>query len=191
MDEATATTRLEAMTAWDSEPTLTSGQITALVAAARRTDDSFRWATDDTSWAALTAYALATRRAPITRNGHLYEVSTAGTSGASEPTWPTDAGSTVVDGTVSWTEVGASWSPTYDLNAAAAEGWRWKAAKVAGEFDFNTDQQTFNRTGKHVQCLAMAEHYQKRVSGSIRVKASLPILTPPIIPIPADDSFTD
>ena len=33
MDEATAATRLEAMTAWDSEPTLTSGQITALLAA--------------------------------------------------------------------------------------------------------------------------------------------------------------
>jgi len=178
------------MTAWDSEPTLTSGQITVLVAAARRADDTFRWFADDTSWAATTVYTLTTRRAPLTRNGHLYEVSTAGASGASEPTWPTASGGTVVDGTVTWTEVGASWSPTYDLNAAAAEGWRWKAAKVAGEFDFGTDQQQFDRTGKHAQCLAMAEHYQKRVSGSIRVKGALPILTPPVIPIPADDSFT-
>jgi len=91
---------------------------------------------------------------------------------------------------VTWTEVGASWSPTYDLNAAAAEGWRWKAAKVAGEFDFNTDQQSFTRSDKHAQCLAMAAHYAKRVTGSIRVKGSLPILTPPVVPIPADDGFT-
>jgi len=190
MDEATARTRLEAMTAWDSEPTLSSGQLDTLVAFARRTDDAFRWITDDTSWAATTAYTLTTKRAPLTRNGHVYEVTTAGTSGASEPTWPTTAGGTVVDGTVHWAEAGGSWSPTYDLNAAAAEGWRWKAAKVAGEFDFSTDQQDFSRSNKHTQCLAMAEHYQKRVSGSVRVKGSLPILTPPIIPIPADDSFT-
>jgi hypothetical protein len=191
MDEATATTRLQSMTAWDSEPALTSDQITALVAFARRADDTFRWVDDDASWAASTAYALADRRAPLTRNGHVYQVSTAGTSGSSEPTWPTSAGATVVDGTVTWTEAGGSWAPTYDLNAAAAEGWRWKAAKVAGEFDFGTDQQTFDRTGKHDQCMAMALHYQKRVSGSIRVASSLPILTPPIIPIPADDTFTD
>lgn len=190
MDEATARARIESMTAWDSEPALSQDQIDALVAFARRADDTFRWVDDDTSWTATTAYSLATRRAPLTRNGHLYEVTTAGTSGSSEPAWPTTAGGTVVDGSVHWTEVGGSWSPTYDLNAAAAEGWRWKAAKVAGEFDFSTDQQTFDRTGKHAQCLAMAEHYQKRVSGSIRVKGSLPILTPPVVPIPADDSFT-
>lgn len=189
MDEATATTRLQAMTAWDSEPTLTSGQVTTLVATARRADSSRRWYADDTSWAATTAYTLATRRAPLTRNGHLYEVSTAGTSGASEPAWPTTSAGTVIDGTVHWTEVGGSWTPTYDLNAAAAEGWRWKAAKVAGEFDFNTDQQDFSRSQKHAACLAMAEHYQKRVSGSIKVGTGLPIIPPPIVLIPTEEPF--
>ncbi len=188
MDEATARTRIESMTAWDSEPTLTADQIDLLVAFARRSDPSFRWITDDATWAATTAYALSDRRAPVSRNGHIYTVTTAGTSGANEPLWPSSG--TVTDGTVVWTEAGSSWTPTYDLNAAAAEGWRWKAARVAGEFTFGTDQQSFNRDDKHVHCMAMAEHYQKRVSGSIRVKGALPILTPPIIPVPADDGLT-
>lgn len=189
MDEATARTRIESMTAWDSEPKLTADQVDLLVAFARRSDTSFRWATDDTDWAAATVYVLAERRAPVSRNGHIYTITTAGTSGANEPLWPTTTGSTVVDGTVTWTEAGTSWAPTYDLNAAAAEGWRWKAATVAGQFNFGTDQQTFDRTGKHAQCLAMAEHYQKRVSGSIRVGPGLPVLRPQIVPIPADDGL--
>ena len=40
---------------------------------------------------------------PITKNGRKYICTTAGTSGASEPTWPTTVGNTVVDGTVTWT----------------------------------------------------------------------------------------
>lgn len=37
--------------------------------------------------------------------GHWYECEAAGTSGSTEPTWPTD-GSTVVDGTVTWRDKG-------------------------------------------------------------------------------------
>jgi hypothetical protein len=40
---------------------------------------------------------------PITKNGRKYICTTAGTSGASEPTWPTTVGNTVVDGTATWT----------------------------------------------------------------------------------------
>ncbi|MBA3587305.1 MAG: hypothetical protein H0W41_06685 [Chloroflexi bacterium] len=109
MDIETARIRLESMTAWDQEPTLTIDEVYALVEIAARMDP----------------YALT----------------------------PLDDG----------------WTGTYNFNAAAAEGWRWKAGKVAAEFDFATDQQSFYRTGKYKACMAMAEHYQKRVSGSIRV----------------------
>lgn len=57
-------------------------------------------------WVTATAYALGDVRRPTTSNGHVYRVTTAGTSGAAEPVWPTAAGSTVVDGTVTWTEDG-------------------------------------------------------------------------------------
>jgi hypothetical protein len=40
---------------------------------------------------------------PITKNGRKYICTTAGTSSASEPSWPTTIGNTVVDGTATWT----------------------------------------------------------------------------------------
>lgn len=58
---------------------------------------------DPAAWIATTAYGLGDAARPITRNGYVYEVTTAGTSGGAEPTWPTIPGNTVVDGTVTWT----------------------------------------------------------------------------------------
>ena len=55
-------------------------------------------------WVASTAYALNDYVLPATPNGHLYKATTAGTSAASAPAFPTTAGATVADGTVVWTE---------------------------------------------------------------------------------------
>jgi hypothetical protein len=61
----------------------------------------------------------------------------------------------------------SGWTPTWDLNAAAAEGWRRKAGKVAGSFSFSTDGQSFNRSDMVKACLDMARTYSNRVAGSI------------------------
>lgn len=51
------------------------------------------------------------------------------------------------------------WSETWDLRYAAAEGWRWKAGKVAGAYSFGSDSQSFQRQQMHAMCLAMAKMY--------------------------------
>jgi hypothetical protein len=58
-------------------------------------------------WKSSTAYKLGEVVTPnngTTGNGHTYVCTTAGTSGASQPAFPTGAGATVTDGSVVWTE---------------------------------------------------------------------------------------
>jgi len=58
-----------------------------------------------TAWQASTAYSLGDVVVPTAgnENGFRYECTSAGTSDASEPTWPTAEGETVDDNTVTWT----------------------------------------------------------------------------------------
>jgi prepilin-type N-terminal cleavage/methylation domain-containing protein len=71
------------------------------------TDGGITW-TEDTppDWHGLTVYSIDDFVSPTTKNGHRYKCTTAGTSAASEPTWPTTKAGTVVDGSVTWTENG-------------------------------------------------------------------------------------
>ena len=56
------------------------------------------------AWAASTAYSLGAIVKPTGGySGCVYECTTAGISGAAEPSWPTGDGSTVADNTVTWT----------------------------------------------------------------------------------------
>ena len=163
MEEADARARLELMVAASSVPVLDASEVDDLVALARRSDASGTPPTIAT-WAASTRYIEGQVVIPteLNLNDHRYVVTEAGTTGASEPTWPTADGDTVTDGTVTWQEAGTDyWVPTWDLNTAAAEGWRRKAAKVAGNFDFGADGQNFDRSQVLDNCERMARMYDR------------------------------
>jgi hypothetical protein len=61
----------------------------------------------------------------------------------------------------------ASWAPTWELNAAAAEGWRWKAGKVAGRFNVVADGDSLQRAQIFGMCLQMASKYAGRLARSV------------------------
>lgn len=56
----------------------------------------------DTAWTASASYASNDLVRPSTATGYQYQCTVAGTSGATEPVWPTTVNGTVVDGGVTW-----------------------------------------------------------------------------------------
>lgn len=61
------------------------------------------------------------------------------------------------------------WEPTWDLDAAAAEGWLRKAGIAASRFNFAEDGQRFDRAQVYAHCIAQSERYARRLMGSIPV----------------------
>lgn len=59
------------------------------------------------------------------------------------------------------------WIPTYRLNAAAAEGWRWKAAKASElvSVDLDGERMSSNQIFEH--CERMARMYSRRGAFSL------------------------
>lgn len=57
----------------------------------------------------------------------------------------------------------AVWTPTWELNQAAAQGWRLKAGKAASDVSFGADGATYNRKEAIENCRAMAKDYEARI----------------------------
>lgn len=77
------------------------------------------------AWAASSAYALGDNRRPTqpNRNGFSYRVTSAGTSGASEPAWPAEIGLSVADGSVVWIceELEDTWYPVASISGTTVK----------------------------------------------------------------------
>lgn len=59
------------------------------------------------------------------------------------------------------------WTPTFRLARAALEGWRWKAAKVAGDFDSSSDGASYSRSQKLDHCERMIKMYARKAGTSM------------------------
>ncbi len=109
------------------------------------------------AWQASTAYNAGQIISPSTANGHFYECTVAGTSGAAAPaSWPTD-GSTFADGTVTWKDLGTETtlateaftfdssgkltSPSGNISGITAGGLADGAANLSFQWDL------YNSTG--------------------------------------------
>ena len=56
---------------------------------------------------------------------------------------------------------------SYDLYAAAANVWRFKAANAAKKFDFSTDNHSFKRSQYMQHCKEMAQFYESQAEPSV------------------------
>jgi hypothetical protein len=59
------------------------------------------------AWVATNPYTVGAiaRATTVQASGLVFSCTVAGTSGATEPAWPTDIGSTIVDGGVTWAAI--------------------------------------------------------------------------------------
>lgn len=57
----------------------------------------------------------------------------------------------------------------YNLEAAAVEGWRMKAARAASRVSFNSDGQQISRSHFFEHCTRMIEHYSGAESFTLNV----------------------
>lgn len=67
--------------------------------------------------------------------------------------------------TFSANQAGKSWYLTgraYDIYATAADIWRSKAAHASAEFDFSTDNHSIKGSQLSIQCLKMADYYERQ-----------------------------
>jgi hypothetical protein len=61
------------------------------------------------------------------------------------------------------------WTPTFDLDRAAAEGWRWKAGKTSPDYSATLDGAQLARNQRYEHCMKMADTYDGRTNASISV----------------------
>lgn len=150
MNAAEAREAIERYVAADTAPTLTAGEVDALV----------RMAVREPLWVPGGRYSAGY----LVTDGVLRYVATyGGSAGEAVPVWPA-VGATVTDGTVVWSPAGEA---TYDLHGAAAIGWEWKAARVAGAYDVSLQGSSFARSQMYAKCIQQAQYHRVQSAGAL------------------------
>lgn len=148
------------------DPSLNAIQLERILRDSRVADPAGNPPDNFRNWTPGTVIAPGSYIVPTGRDGYVYYTALGGTTGASEPGW----GVSTVDNTVTWTRYAyAGWGGYYDMNRAAAKGWRLKASKAAKRKDVQAFGQTNNRTSTYEHCIEQAEHYEGRITDSISV----------------------
>lgn len=184
MQQTQALTRLQRMTNYLGDPGLTTQEVSDLLAWSARVDNNgnLPWSTLNLTDAAMTAAlgTITSASAPFKTSdvGLMVQVELAGVAQAPydstiatyvSPTQVTGAavaGTTVTGAKLVLYRPNMQWLPTYALTWAAAEGWRWQAAKVAERYKFQADGGTFVRDQVFTHCLKMVNEYQEQANNT-------------------------
>lgn len=153
MTRAQAAERLSLSGVTTAEPEISTEDVFSIL------DNTARASSHATS----TAYTVGARILPSTINGRLYKCIVAGTTGATAPSWPSAGrgvlSQRVVDGSVTWEDIGAAHAEKYDLNAASRECWLYRANMLSQKFDTSTDGATMRRSQLYDHAIAQARRY--------------------------------
>ena len=68
-------------------------------------------------------------------------------------------------------KVNPDWTPTYDLNAAAASIWNEKAAALTENVDFNADGQSVSNSQTFEHAKKMARYFKSKSSVKVIVQS--------------------
>lgn len=164
---------LRSLVAADIDPVLSDDEIRILL-------DNNAIVSKYATWAPNKAYSVGQQVVAYPRNGFVYRVTVAGTSGATQPAFPTLLTETVTDGGVTW-EIPSSTTPgilvgvetPYNLRKAAAAGWLLKASKCVNRVDMKTEVHGLSRDQMFKHCMAMRKEFLRGVLVSVPVTAQL------------------
>ena len=134
-------------------------------------------------WSASTAFSVGdVRRSTVSYgNGLWFRCTTAGTSGSSEPAWPTDIASTVTDGTCVWTAISSVYDELLKLAPSAvielfelrldsslhgsSEVYRWHAGMSRN--DRNQDVNVVFDGNEYTRLPVKAEGFEYTSTGTL------------------------
>lgn len=116
------------------------------------------------SWASATIYSAGQVIRPTTGNGFLYRAATAGTSGGTQPTFPTVIGETVLDNSaINWTCAG------YAISVFTTATASWSAATFTAGEAVIYDAQTGVSTTEPLICVDVFSSAQSPSSQTFTV----------------------